>query len=109
MEDSMSPAAMKTQREEGKKRMDAVLTAFEGASFDPKKLDLAGLPGKTRHEGLEKDTTFLSQLLPLLTPEQREKLAVQRERTNGRRQWEGHERRSGDGQTTGGGGAGGPE
>ncbi len=79
--DSMGPAAMHVQREEGKKRMDGVLTAFEGDHFDPAKVDLGGLPGKTAHEGLEKDTTFLSQLLPVLTPEQREKLAAQREHT----------------------------
>jgi Spy/CpxP family protein refolding chaperone len=89
-DDSMSPATMKTQRDEGKKRMEAVLTAFEGTAFDPKKVDLSGIPGKTRHEGLEKDTTFLSQLLPLLTPEQRDKLATQRERSGGRHRPEGN-------------------
>jgi Spy/CpxP family protein refolding chaperone len=79
-DDSMSPAAMRVQRDEGKKRMDAVLGAFAADKFDPKTLDLGAIPGKTAHEGLEKDTKFLAQLLPILTPEQREKLAVQRDR-----------------------------
>jgi Spy/CpxP family protein refolding chaperone len=91
-EDVTSPSAMHAMGEEGKKRMEAILTAFEGNNFDAavKKLDLTGAPGKTPHEGLEKDTSFLSQLLPILTPEQREKLAVQRERSGPRRRPEGH-------------------
>jgi Spy/CpxP family protein refolding chaperone len=80
--DAMSPAAMHEMRDEGKKRLDAVLTAFEGSTLDAKKLVLSGVPGKTAHEGLEKDTTFVSQLLPILTPEQREKLAAQREHSS---------------------------
>jgi hypothetical protein len=83
--DSMGPAAMNTQREEGKKRMERILSSFEGDTFDPKKLDLGGVPGTTLHEGLEKDTAFLSQLVPVLTPEQREKLATQRDRPGLRR------------------------
>jgi hypothetical protein len=80
-DDSMSPNAMRTQREDGKKRMDAVLTAFEKDKLDAKSLDLGQIPGKTAHEGLEKDTKFLGQLLPVLTQDQREKLAMQRDRS----------------------------
>ncbi len=101
---------MHAMSEEGKKRMEAVLTAFEADVFDAKKVDLLGSPGKTPHEGLEKDTKFLSQLLPILTPEQREKLAAQREHSGMHRHGEG---RSGRGGEPGGGpagdlGAGGP-
>jgi len=102
--DSMSPAAMAAQREEGKKRMDRVLSAFDGDAFDPKKLDLGGLPGSTLHEGLEKDTTFLAQLVPILTPDQREKLASQREHTGLRRPG-GMRGPEGRGGGPGGGGA----
>jgi Spy/CpxP family protein refolding chaperone len=104
--DSMNPAAMRGLRDEGKKRMGAVLSAFEGDGFDAKKLDLAGVPGKTPHEGLEKDTTFLSQILPILTPEQREKLAAQREHGGMRRHPEGEEGRGagGPGRDPSGGG-----
>jgi hypothetical protein len=77
--DPMDPAAMKGAREEGKKRMESILSAFESDHFDAKKLDLGGLPGKTAHEGLEKDTSFLDKLLPVLNADQRELLAKQRE------------------------------
>jgi hypothetical protein len=84
-DDWMNPATMDAQRKEGEKRMDGVLTAFDNATFDAKKVDLSGAPGKSKHEALEKDAAFLSQLLPLLTPDQREKLAGQRERQGMRR------------------------
>jgi hypothetical protein len=98
---------MKAMADEGQKRMDAVLTAFEGNAFDPKKLDLTGVPGKTPHEGLEKDVAFLGQLLPVLTPDQREKLASQRERSGMRRHPDGREGRGGPMGGPGGGGPGG--
>jgi Spy/CpxP family protein refolding chaperone len=77
--DKPMAAAMATHREEAKKRMDAVLTAFEGEGFDAKKIELAG-PGKKLRERLEHHVQFLSQLLPLLKPEQREKLAASMEK-----------------------------
>lgn len=72
-------AAMEAMQAEMKKRMDALLTAFEGDGFDAKKLDLAPMPGKKMREGMEHHVQFMSQLLPILKPEQREKLAVKME------------------------------
>jgi Spy/CpxP family protein refolding chaperone len=83
-EDWMNPTVMKAERDESNKRVDALLTAFEAPAFDGKKLDLSGSPAK-RREGLEKDAAFLGQLVPLLTPDQREKLAAQREHAGMRR------------------------
>ncbi len=74
-EDHPTAAAAKTLREEAKKRQDALLTAFEGDTFDARKLELAG-PGKKLREQLEHHVQELAQLLPLLKPEQREKLVA---------------------------------
>jgi Spy/CpxP family protein refolding chaperone len=72
-------AAMKEHHEEMKKRMEALLTAFEGEGFDAKKLEGAG-PGKKLHERIEKHIEFLAKLLPVLKPPQREKLAASMEK-----------------------------
>lgn len=73
--DRPTPADMATRREEAKKRLDAILTAFEGAGFDAKKFETAGPPKKLR-ERLERHVQFLSQLVPILKPAQRDKLAA---------------------------------
>ncbi len=61
-----------------KKRFDDMLTAFEGDAFDAKKLagfdDKGPEPGKSPHGFM--NAKFLSELLPILKPEQREKLAA---------------------------------
>lgn len=62
-----------------KKRFDDMLTAFEGDAFDAKKLEGfegggPGAAGKKPHGFM--DAKFLSELLPILKPEQREKLAA---------------------------------
>ena len=63
--------AASAQREDGKRKIDATLSAFDGEGFDAKKTPLSSAPGKTPHEAIERDATFLGQLIPLLTPEQR--------------------------------------
>jgi Spy/CpxP family protein refolding chaperone len=64
--------------DEMKKHSDAVLTAFEGDGFDAKKLEPAGPPpGKGM---MASHVAFLTALLPLLKPEQREKLAASYEK-----------------------------
>jgi|HubBroStandDraft_2_1064218.scaffolds.fasta_scaffold14203_4 Spy/CpxP family protein refolding chaperone len=60
--------------EDHKKRTDALLTAFGADTFDGKKVDLTLLPGKTTHEALDHIATFLTQLVPILRPDQRERL-----------------------------------
>ena len=59
--------------EEMKKHADAVLTAFEGEGFDARKLEPKTAPGAGP---MKAHAQFLTALLPILKPEQREKLAA---------------------------------
>jgi Spy/CpxP family protein refolding chaperone len=68
--------SMEAMREEMKKGMDALLSAFEAATFDAKKLDTTATPFHRMMQDSDKHVEFLAQLLPLLKPEQREKLAT---------------------------------
>lgn len=78
--DPMTPAAMETKKAEMKKRTDALLTAFEADAFDAKKNDMSIMPGKKPHDMMDKHVQFFAQLLPILKPEQREKLAASMDR-----------------------------
>jgi Spy/CpxP family protein refolding chaperone len=69
-------AAMQTRWADRQKKADALLTAFAADAFDPKKLDLAPMPGKTAHEPMDHMVSFYTQLLPVLHPDQRDKLAT---------------------------------
>jgi hypothetical protein len=60
-------------------RADALMSAFAQDGFDAKRLDLGIASGKSPHELIEREVRFLSQLLAVLRPEQRDKLAVTRE------------------------------
>jgi hypothetical protein len=68
-------ADRKAQQEDRKRRMDALLTAFQQDSFDAKKLG-SPMTGKALRDGIEQHLTFVSQLLPILKADQREKLAA---------------------------------
>jgi Spy/CpxP family protein refolding chaperone len=61
---------------EMKKQMDALLTAFEGDTFDAKKQDVFTSGAKRARAMAGKETAFLSQVIPLLKPEQRDKLVT---------------------------------
>src|SRR5687767_11394013 len=61
-------------REDAKKRLDAVLTAFEKDGFDAKKL--AAPDPKHARAPLEQEAQFITAIVPVLKPEQREKLAT---------------------------------
>jgi Spy/CpxP family protein refolding chaperone len=63
---------------EMKKRVDALLTAFEKDAFDAKKVD--AFDTKKMRGPMEEETKLLGQLLPILKPEQREKLAAKMEK-----------------------------
>jgi Spy/CpxP family protein refolding chaperone len=63
-----------------KKRVDDFLAAFEKDTFDAKSLDLGELPDKNAHTRMDHRVAFLNKLLPILTPEQRDKYATQLER-----------------------------
>jgi len=71
------PAAM---QEEMKKHADAVLGAFEGEGFDAKKLEPKTPPGAG---GMAAHVQFYVALLPILKPEQREKLAAGMDKPRG--------------------------
>jgi Spy/CpxP family protein refolding chaperone len=61
--------------DEQKKRMDAVIAAFEKDTFDGKKLDLKGEPP----ERIESTVAHVAGMLAILKPEQREKFAARYE------------------------------
>jgi Spy/CpxP family protein refolding chaperone len=63
---------------EMKKRMETLLAAFEKDGFDAKKAD--GFDAKRSRVALEEQTKVLGQVLPILKPEQREKLATKMEK-----------------------------
>jgi Spy/CpxP family protein refolding chaperone len=76
---------------EMKKNVEALLTAFEKDTFDAKKLD--AFDAKRARGPMEQETKLLAQLLPILKPEQREKLAAKMEKgpsPHGRRAGFGH-------------------
>jgi len=65
-----------------KKHLETLLTAFEkDGGFDAKKVD--GYDAKRPRLALEGETKLVTQLLPILKPEQREKLAAKMERGPG--------------------------
>ena len=69
-----SPAATQVRFEAGRKQIEAVLAAFEkDAPLDAKKLDLA--PAKKPSEPMERQAKYIGQLLSILRPEQRDRLA----------------------------------
>jgi pyoverdine/dityrosine biosynthesis protein Dit1 len=59
-----------------KKQLEAVLAAFEKDTFDPKKVDLSSTPGKKPTEALDRQVKYIGDLLPILTPGQRDRFAV---------------------------------
>lgn len=67
-----------TARAEAKKRGEALLAAFEKEGFDAKKLDAPDT--KRARQGAEQEVKLVSALLPILKPEQREKLAARMEK-----------------------------
>jgi Spy/CpxP family protein refolding chaperone len=81
-------AVLRARWEDRNRRADALLTAFTRDTFDAKTLDLSIFPGKSAREPLEHQTTFVSQLLPLLHADQHDKLAAVLERPfGGGRSW----------------------
>jgi Spy/CpxP family protein refolding chaperone len=83
-------------RAEAKKRGEALLAAFEKDGFDAKKLE--ALDTKRARQGAEHEAKLVGGLLPILKPEQREKLAARIEK----------QAQGGPGGFAGRGGPGGP-
>jgi hypothetical protein len=100
--DPPNQAGMQQRWDEHKKRVDALLAAFASDTFDAKKSDLQMLPGKTAHDPFEHSVAFFTQLLPILHPDQRDKLAtpdgppLRRPRGHGWSWWSRRTGRSGD-------------
>lgn len=67
-----------TARAEAKKRGEALLAAFEKEGFDAKKLEAPDT--KRARQGAEQEVKLVSALLPILKPEQRDKLAARMEK-----------------------------
>jgi Spy/CpxP family protein refolding chaperone len=63
-------------RDAGKTHLDALLTAFEAESFDAKSFDPSWPADKSPADRLHRQVTFLAHLLPILKPEQRDRLAA---------------------------------
>jgi hypothetical protein len=61
--------------EERKARIRLIIATFESDAFDSKKLDLGFIPGKKTHEAVVPYVDFFSKVVPILRPNQREKLA----------------------------------
>jgi hypothetical protein len=82
---SASPAPAGQSPEGHGQRLEAVLTAFGGDSFDAKTTlqSASAPPAAMIRQHIERKTAFLSQLVPILRPDQREKLASEIE-THGR-------------------------
>lgn len=77
------PPTHATMREEMKKRMNSILSAFDGDTFDARKYEQAPVAGKKGVSPMVQHAQFTSQLVPLLRPEQREKLAAKMEKSRG--------------------------
>jgi Spy/CpxP family protein refolding chaperone len=81
---SVSPSVVDARKDTMHKHGDAVLTAFDQDEFDAKKLDLSATGTHApAHEILEHEATLIALVLPILTPEQRERLAASRSRRVG--------------------------
>jgi hypothetical protein len=91
--DPPSRTGFQSRLDERQKRTDALLTAFAGDTFDAKTLDLSILPGKTAREPFDHIVAFVSKLLPILHPDQRDKFAASLDRPFG---WGGHPGVSGE-------------
>jgi len=78
------PGAMQAHAEAVKKQTEALLVAFEKDAFDAKKLDLSATPGHKPTEALDRQVKYVTQLMPILTAGQRDRLAGQIERPRGK-------------------------
>ncbi len=77
----VSPAVGEALKARVRAHAEEMLAAFEKDPLDAHALDLSPAGGKSPpHASLERETKFIGQVLPLLTPEQRERLAVMRQR-----------------------------
>jgi Spy/CpxP family protein refolding chaperone len=69
-------ATMQAHYDAMKRQTEAVARAFEGDSFDAKKLDLSAAPGKKSTDAIDRQIKYLTLLLPIFTPGQRDRFAA---------------------------------
>lgn len=79
-----APGAHDDAMKDMQKKHEALLTAFEADTFDAKKQDLFKVDAKKGKEPIEKQEKYLTDLLGILKPEQRDKLAASMEKKHGR-------------------------
>jgi Spy/CpxP family protein refolding chaperone len=70
-----TPAAAQAHYDALKKQVEAAATAFERDTFDAKKIDLSAAPGKKVTDPFDRQIKYLTLLLPILTPGQRDRFA----------------------------------
>ena len=70
-----TPAAIQAHADTLKKQTETVAAAFEKDTFDAKKLDLSPAPGKKVTDPFDREVKYIGQLLPILTPGQRDRFA----------------------------------
>jgi Spy/CpxP family protein refolding chaperone len=77
-DERLAASSFPARKEEQKKHADDFIASFEQADYDAK-AQMDGPDGGTSpHEQMEKEVRFLGQLLAILKPDQREKLAAER-------------------------------
>jgi Spy/CpxP family protein refolding chaperone len=71
-----SASTLQSQRDSAKRQVETLIAAFEKDAFDAKKLDLSVAPGRKPTAALEAQVKYLTQLMPVLTAGQRDRLAA---------------------------------
>jgi Spy/CpxP family protein refolding chaperone len=77
-DERQAASSFPARKEEQKKHADDFIAAFEQADYDAKTQTDSPDAGASAHEQMEKEVRFLSQLVAILKPDQREKLAAER-------------------------------
>ena len=75
-DDLPDSVVMQARWDDIKKRIETLLTAFAGTTFDSKRADLTIFPGWAPRRPLDHIAALVSLLLPILHADQRDKLAV---------------------------------
>jgi hypothetical protein len=73
--DAPTTATIQAHFDAVKKQTEAIASAFEKDTFDAKKVDLSPTPGKKPTDGIDRQIKYVGQLLPILTPGQRDRFA----------------------------------
>jgi hypothetical protein len=71
-----TPAAAQAHHEAVARQTEAVARAFESDTIDVKKLDLSASPGRKSTDAFDRQIKYVTLLLPILTPGQRDRFAA---------------------------------